>query len=75
MPLLVEAGRTLHIRVDGRSYDVSFEQLGLVAESSDAQVKQQVSRFLEIAVNRLTDTVIDRHANGNWTIRPEAVFG
>ena len=75
MPLLVDVGRTVHIRVDGRSFDVPADRLGITEASSDEQIKQSVSRYLEIPANRLNDTVIDRHPNGNWTLRPEAVFG
>lgn len=75
MPVLNQPEQLIHIRVDGRSYDLTVAQLGLNAGHSDEQIKQRVARFLELPENRLTDTVLDRHANGNFTLRPEAVFG
>lgn len=74
MPLLADEV-FIHVRVDGRSYDLPASRLGLVAGATDEQIKLSVSRFLELPLNRLSDTVIDRHANGNWTVRPQAVFG
>jgi len=74
MPLLAKDPR-VHVRFDGRSYDLPADRLGLSDRSTDDQVRQAVARHLEVAVNRLNDSVIDRHANGNLTVRPEAVFG
>ncbi len=74
MPLL-DHEYTIHVRVDGRSFDVPADRLGLAGGSSDDQIKQRVAGFLEIPFNRLSETVIDRHANGNITVRPQAVFG
>lgn len=74
MPLL-DNERMIHIRVDGRSFDLPADRLGLAEGGSDDQIKQRIAGFLEIPFNRLSDTVIDRHANGNITVRPQAVFG
>lgn len=75
MARLLDRARTIHVRVDGRSYDLPSDRLGIDERSTDAQIKQTIARHLEVPVDRLSDSVIDRHANGNLTIRPEAVFG
>jgi len=65
----------LHVRYAGRSSDVGLSVLDLTAGSSDARIKQSLARYLEVAPSSFDDYVIDRHANGNMTVRPEAVFG
>jgi hypothetical protein len=65
----------VHVRFAGRSFDVPAGQLDLGLGSSDAEVKRALARHLEVPVSRLDDYVIDRHANGNLTLRPEAIFG
>ena len=68
-------GAVIHVRFAGRSFDVPSGALDLGIGSSDAQVKQALAQHLDVAAARLNDYVVDRHANGNLTIRPEAVFG
>jgi hypothetical protein len=65
----------VHIRFEGRSLDVPQGDLDVGAASSDNEVKRALARYLETPENRLRDYVIDRHDNGNMTVRPEAVFG
>ena len=65
----------IHVRFAGRSFDVPANQLDLGIGASDEQIKHALARHLEISVARLRDYVVDRHANGNLTLRPEAVFG
>lgn len=68
-------GAVIHVRFAGRSFDVPTAQFDLGVGSSDAQVKQALAQYLEVPVARLGDYVVDRHQNGNLTVRPEAVFG
>lgn len=68
-------GPVLHVRFDGRSRDIAMDILDLGAGSSDAAVFQAVAAFLDINVARFDGMVIERHQNGNLTLRPEAVFG
>jgi hypothetical protein len=68
-------GPVLHVRFDGRSRDIAMEILDLGAGSSDAAVFQAVAAFLDVNVARFDGMVIERHQNGNMTLRPEAVFG
>jgi hypothetical protein len=66
---------TLHVRVMGRSRDISLTQLNLQSYASDETIRQELARFMEVPIERLKDTFIERHENGNITVRPEAVFG
>jgi hypothetical protein len=65
----------IHVRFAGRSFDLRLGRYGLQNGSSDQQVKQRVAEHLEVPPHRLADYVIDRHVNGNLTLRPQAVFG
>lgn len=65
----------IHVRYAGRSFDISMIGMDLTPTSNDDRVKHEIARFLDVADDRLDDYVIDRHANGNLTIRPQAVFG
>jgi glycosyltransferase involved in cell wall biosynthesis len=58
-----------------RSFDLPADRLGVSESATDEQVKAAVARHLEVPGNRLNESVIDRHPNGNLTVRPEAEFG
>jgi hypothetical protein len=64
-----------HVRFEGRSRDIALDLLGVTAGSSDDAIKTAVAKFMEVSPQVFTSTVIERHANGNLTLRPEAVFG
>lgn len=66
---------TLHVRYEGRSFDVPFQTLGLHSTAGDAAVKKALARHLDIPANRLDGYVIDRVPSGNLILRPEAVYG
>lgn len=65
----------LHVRFNGRSLDVPLSALDLTDASSDAQVKRRLAEYLEVPLRQLEPYVVDRHTNGNLTLRPQAVFG
>ena len=65
----------LHVRFNGRSVDLPLAELDLGAAADDAQVREAVSSYLEISPAELQGYVVERHRTGNWTVRPEAVFG
>jgi hypothetical protein len=65
----------IHVRFAGQSFDIPLSLLGLGASSNDGDVKRTLARHLEVQDARLNDYVVDRHQNGNLTVRPEAVFG
>ena len=72
---MVAANPVLHVRFDGRSLDIPLNDLDLGNSSSDTQVRESVSEYLNVQTNRLRYYVIDRHETGNMTLRPEAVYG
>jgi hypothetical protein len=65
----------LHIRFEGRSVDIPLGDLDAGSLSSDGAIKEAVARYLDVAVDRFRNYIVDRHETGNMTIRPEAVFG
>jgi hypothetical protein len=68
-------GTVIHVRFAGRSFDIPLVGLDLSSESGDVEVKHVIAGHLEVADRRLDDYVVDRHVNGNLTLRPAAVFG
>ena len=65
----------IHVRFEGRSQRLNAAQLGLSANASDLSIKQAVAHNLDVATAQLKFHVVERHENGNITVRPEAVFG
>lgn len=65
----------LHIRFEGRSFDIPLSDLDVGVVSSDADVKRALAGYLDVAETKFRDYVVDRHETGNLTVRPEAVFG
>jgi len=65
----------LHVRFGGRSLDVTFHQLDIGANFHDREIKRILSGYLGVDEALLLSYVVERHDNGNMTIRPEAIFG
>lgn len=65
----------LHLRFEGRSRDIALGDLDIGLNTSDEAVKNAVAKFFELSTAQLNDYVVERHENGNLTLRPEAVFG
>ena len=65
----------IHIRFAGQSYRLGANELDLGNLSSDNEIKQALARHFRVPVGKLTAYVVERHDNGNITVRPEAVFG
>ncbi len=65
----------IHVRFAGQSFDVPLASLDVGVQSADGAIRAAVANWLRVSPARLEAYVIDRHANGNLTIRPEAVFG
>jgi hypothetical protein len=65
----------MHVRFAGQSFDVPLASLDVAGESEDYLIKRAVAAYLRLPEGAMQAYVIDRHANGNLTIRPEAVFG
>lgn len=70
-------GRTavLHLRFDGLSRDIELALLDLGVAASDSSIRAAVARFVDVPAADLSGYVVERHENGNLTLRPEAVFG
>ena len=65
----------VHVRYGGHSHRLSIAQLRLPANADNFAIKEAVAHFLEVPVAQLNFHVIERHENGNFTVRPQAVFG
>lgn len=73
--LHVVTGPIVHIRFRGASRDIEAASVGITATSREPEIRLALARFLEVSEAALTGHVIERHASGNVTLRPEAVFG
>lgn len=67
--------RMVHVRFEGRSQAIAFAVLDIGDLSTDQDVRQALALYLDVPVRRFNGYVVERHANGNITVRPEAVFG
>ncbi|WP_413163524.1 hypothetical protein ACL6C3_29310 [Capilliphycus salinus ALCB114379] len=65
----------VHIRFEGRSYDVNENQLEITNQMTDNAIKQRVAKYLEVKFDRLNLYVVDHRPSGDLIIRPEAVYG
>ena len=65
----------LHIRFDGRSFDIPLSDLDVGSMSSNEEVKRALAGYLNVPEAKFRDYTVDRHDTGNLTVRPEAVFG
>jgi len=67
--------RVVHVRFEGQSWDIAFGVLDVGDLSSDQDVHLALARYFDVPVRKFAPYVVERHANGNITVRPEAVFG
>ena len=65
----------LHIRFDGRSFDIPLSDLDVGTLSNDGEIKRALAGYLNVPEAKFRDYTVDRHETGNLTVRPEAVFG
>ena len=66
----------VHVRFEGRSFDLTEQDLRLTAGMNDGDIKARLARHFDVRPDRFQDYVIDRVAgNGNLIVRPEAVYG
>lgn len=73
--LIPSPERVVHVRFEGRSWDIGFGVLDLGDLSSDQEVRQALAFYFKAPAQKFAAYVVQRHANGNVTVRPEAVFG
>jgi hypothetical protein len=65
----------VHIRFEGRSYDLTERQLNVTPDLSDMEIKERLARHFEVERSRFAYYVVDRAPQGNLVVRPEAVYG
>lgn len=65
----------VHVRFEGRSYDLDARQLQVSGNLTDDAIKERLAHHLEVSPARLRFYVIDRLANDRIMVRPEAVYG
>lgn len=65
----------IHVRFEGRSYDVQENTLGLGKMANDRQVLETLAHFLEVDTRKFRHYVVDRRPSGAVIVRPEAVYG
>ena len=65
----------MHVRFQGSSRDIALDILEVEPGTADEQIKRAVAAFLDVEISKLDSMVIERHENGNMTMRPPAVFG
>jgi hypothetical protein len=65
----------VHIRFEGRSYDLTERQLDLMAGMGDDEIRERLARHFEVGRDRFKGYVVDRGPGGDLIIRPEAVYG
>ena len=65
----------VHVRFEGRSYDLSENQLNIRPNMNDGQIKERLAQHFDVSSDRLGTYVIDRPTSGDLIIRPEAVYG
>lgn len=65
----------VHVRFEGRSYDLAENAIGLTTAMSDNQIKERLAQYFDVRNNRFSNYVVDRRPSGDTIIRPEAVYG
>ena len=65
----------VHVRFEGRSYDLTEDRLGVAGGMSDAEIRARLARHFDTGLERFASYVIDRGPRGDLIVRPEAVYG
>lgn len=65
----------MHVRFEGRSFDVKELALDMRAGMSDREILDRLARHLDVGRARLDHYVVDRRPTGEVVVRPEAVYG
>jgi hypothetical protein len=65
----------LHVRFEGRSYDIPADQIRLNNAITDQQLFERLARHFDVNTQRFRHYVIDRRPNDVVIVRPEAVYG
>jgi hypothetical protein len=73
--LIPQNAPRLHVRFEGRSWDLLLSDLDVGGLSPDNEIRQALARYFDVPEAKFNAYIVERHANGNLTVRPEAVFG
>jgi hypothetical protein len=65
----------VHVRFEGRSYDIAETQLGVTAGMNDTTVKERLAQHFDVKRDRFQSYVVARRPSGDLIVRPEAVYG
>lgn len=65
----------IHLRFEGRSYNLAENKLGIRAGQGDAKIREILAQHLDVGIGRLHNYIVDRRPNGDLIVRPEAVYG
>jgi hypothetical protein len=65
----------VHVRFEGVSRQLPLSALQLAPDATEPEVLAALASYFDVAVGRFAPYVVERHENGNITVRPEAVFG
>lgn len=65
----------VHIRFEGRSYDLAEDQLGIWVGMSDKAIQERLANHFDVKGDRFESYVLDRRPSGDLIVRPEAVYG
>jgi hypothetical protein len=69
------ATQMVHVRVDGRSHEISdYGLLDIPVAASDARLKQAAAAYLDMPADKLAAHVVVREQTA-IIVRPEAVYG
>ncbi len=65
----------VHVRFEGRSFDLTRHELGLNGQGHDADVKARLALHFDVNPERFDLYIVDQRPNGDLIVRPEAVYG
>ena len=65
----------VHIRYEGRSYDLAEAQIGVAAHMTDVEIKQRLAQHFDVSTGNFAAYIVDRGPDGDLIVRPEAVYG
>ena len=65
----------VHIRFEGRSYDIAEGQMGVTTGMNDTAIKERLAQHFDVNRDRFQPYVVDRRPSGDLIVRPEAVYG
>jgi hypothetical protein len=64
----------VHVRIDGRSEELTLAMLDLNDTATDAQIKQAIASHFDLPMHSLDSHVVVRTSQA-IIVRPEAIYG